>query len=59
LGRDPTPWLTITISRTSPPPDDNEPPKPAVVELPSRTYSLLGSILAVVAFIAVLILLRR
>ena len=44
--------------QTPPAPDDNEPPKPAVVELPSRTYSLLGSILAVVAFIAVLILLR-
>jgi hypothetical protein len=36
-----------------------EPPKPAVVELPARVYSLLGGILAVLAFIAALMLFRR
>ncbi|GIK83373.1 MAG: hypothetical protein BroJett024_44780 [Alphaproteobacteria bacterium] len=52
-------WSETCGPRTAPPDEDAELPKPAVVELPARVYSLLGGILAVLAFIAALLLFRR
>jgi hypothetical protein len=39
--------------------DDAPPPKPAVVELPARLYSMLGTVIAIGAVIAVLLFLRH
>ena len=46
--------------RTPKPADDAAPPpKPTVVELPARLYSILGTIIAIGAVIAVLLFLRH
>ena len=52
-------WDESYGAKTPTPIDPEEPQKPTVVELPPRVYSLLGGILAVLAFIAALLLFRR
>ncbi len=52
-------WDESYGAKTPTPVDPDEPRKPTLVELPPRVYSLLGGILAVLAFIAVLLLLRH
>jgi hypothetical protein len=43
----------------SPPPVMVESPPPVMVELPARLYSMLGAIVAIGVFIAVMLFLRR
>jgi hypothetical protein len=61
-------WGTITgitwdesfgLRAPKPADDDAPPPKPAVVELPARLYSMLGTVIAISAVIAVLLFLRQ
>ena len=52
-------WSESYGSRTPKPADDGAPPpKLAVVELPARLYSMLGTVIAIGAAIAVLLFLR-
>jgi hypothetical protein len=61
-------WGTITgitwnesygFHTPKPADDDAPPPKLAVVELPARLYSMLGTLMAIGGFIAMVLLLRR